>query len=104
MRSLVRQARYLWGLKNYSRRARIRFIVEYAISECYEEIPYQRGWPDWTYAPQWGVLDRIGRVSCSVFGHDPTSDHCGMPAHDYCQVCQTLTPGAAPRRTDGATR
>lgn len=93
----LHHARYLWGLKDYDPRARVRYIADYLISETWDEAAYKRGWPDWAYAPQWGVLDRLGRLSCSVWGHDPTTDHCGMPAHDYCEVCNQRTPGAAQR-------
>lgn len=93
------QTRYLWRLQHEGRRARIRFIVEYLISEGWEEQVDMRAWPEWSYFPEWGVLDKIGRLTCRVAGHDPTIDHCCMPEHDYCQVCRSRTPGAAPRKT-----
>lgn len=94
---MLNHARYLWNLKRYSRRARARFIADYAIDETWDEIAYKKHWPDWAWCPEWGVLDQIGKVTCKVWGHDPTMDHCGMPAHDYCQVCMQRTPGAVAR-------
>lgn len=46
----------------------------------------------------------IARFICKIYGHEPTQDQCGMPEHDYCTICEELTPGQAPRRADGVPK
>lgn len=33
-------------------------------------------------------------LACAVSGHQPINDHCGNPAHRYCNVCGKRTPHA----------
>ena len=37
------------------------------------------------------------RKVCLIIGHNPTMDHCGIPAHDYCSSCGKLMPNQAKR-------
>ena len=38
------------------------------------------------------------KLICRIWGHVPTRDHCGLPAHDYCLGCNEPTPGQAQHR------
>lgn len=97
-RLLLHHVKYLWAAPwepEPTRRTRLRNIADYLISETWDDLADRHPW--WPDAPEWGVLRRIFGLACRVWGHDPTIDHCGMPAHDYCQACGVLTPGAVPR-------
>ena len=96
MSRIIEQLKYLWGQTYAGKRARLRFMADYLIIQ-WDNLVEDRGLPERAYTPQWGVLDRIGRLSCFIVGHDSTVDDCAMPEHDYCMVCHKLTPGAAQR-------
>lgn len=50
----------------------------------------------WEGAPGWlFYYEGWGRIVCVFIGHSPTQDHCGIPDHDYCVICQKRMPGAA---------
>jgi hypothetical protein len=101
-RRLLRHVKYLWSARwspETTRRTRLRWVADYLISETWDELADNRRL--WPYAPDWGVLNKVGALSCRIWGHDSTIDHCGMPKHDYCQVCNVLTPGAVPRPGPG---
>ncbi len=38
------------------------------------------------------TLEEIQAVLCAELGHSPIPDQCGIPAHDYCEFCNILTP------------
>lgn len=95
---IVRQSKYLWRIENSTKRARVRWIAQWTI-ELTEDALDKRGL-EW-YAPEWGVLNALGGLSCAVVGHDPTTDHCGIPDHDYCEVCMQRTPGQAQTKARG---
>lgn len=63
------------------------YQVENWVTDRYE------GWPkpvrDWWDDRDEGILVR--RL-CSVFGHEPEWDQCGIPEHDCCAWCQKLLP------------
>jgi hypothetical protein len=66
------------------------------LTNRYEEWLCDRRWsPNWLFVP-----DQVNHALCVVFGgHEPIEDHCGMPEHDYCAICQARTPnGAAEER------
>ncbi len=84
-----------------SRRARVRHAVEFVISEVWDEWvldnEFRLGprWMERLLLPEWGVVSWVGRLSCRAWGHHHVQAHCGMPKHDYCEVCHTLLPGKA---------
>jgi len=84
-----------WWVPPPTRRTRLRAIADYLIDDGWDDLADKHRW--WPYAPEWGVLRRVFGLTCRVWGHDPIANDCGMPKHDYCQVCGNLTPGAAPR-------
>ncbi len=89
-----------------SRRARVRNALNFIISETWDEVAFTKSWPDWTYVPDWGALNRLGALTCWAVGHAPVPAHCNRAAHDYCEVCNSPTSGAAPHRrlpTTGTT-
>lgn len=42
-------------------------------------------------------IDAICELVCSIAGHYPIMDQCGMPEHDHCLICGVPLPGQAPR-------
>jgi hypothetical protein len=80
-----------------NRRRRVRLWFDYGINR-WEDVVFDRRWPDWCYAPEWGVLDRLFRFTCRVVGHRVVNDHCGRADHRYCEVCSQQTPHAGVRR------
>lgn len=48
--------------------------------------------------PLWAMIDRSKIAVCAIYGHVPTMDHCMIPEHDFCEVCNELTPNQAPRK------
>lgn len=63
------------------------YVVEGWITDHYESWP--KPIRDW-----WDQVDEpvVARQLCSIFGHVPERDHCGMPEHDCCAWCQKLMP------------
>jgi hypothetical protein len=37
------------------------------------------------------------RIMCTLLGHIPVRDNCGIPEHDCCGYCMASTPGKARR-------
>lgn len=54
------------------------------------------GWP-YEWKPNW-FIRASSWLGCKLAGHEPISDHCGRPAHDYCAWCSKSMPHQAPRR------
>lgn len=51
-----------------------------------ESRTYDKDWFPWWIDDVWQW------ILCQVFGHGPSPDHCGIPAHDYCVWCQKSMP------------
>lgn len=52
-------------------------------------------------APTWlsvWLTPALSWVTCRIWGHDPQSDQCGNPEHDFCSWCLKWLPNSAPRR------
>jgi hypothetical protein len=57
--------------------------------EKWDDLAYEHDWPDWAFAPTWGVL----RAICNRLGtHQAVDDHCGRPDHRYCWKCRERMP------------
>lgn len=41
------------------------------------------------------VQEPLLKMLCEHVGHEPVSDQCGKPEHDFCHWCNKLMPGAA---------
>lgn len=54
-----------------------------------------RDLPEWVWSVQDRTEEAVKTVLCLVFGHRPTRDVCGMPAHDHCVSCGKPMPFAA---------
>lgn len=81
--------------------ARLSHRIYTANDWIYERITKDLPDTDWR-SRVWERLPEsakgVHRLVCRVVGHSPTPDHCGMPAHDYCEWCEVRTPHQAPRR------
>ncbi len=57
----------------------------------WDDLAERREWPDWAFAPEWGVLEK----ACSLLGtHEAEDDQCMRPEHRYCWHCQKAMPYA----------
>lgn len=61
-------------------------------------------WEDWLFSHvpervidswlgEFMFLDWLHPVFCSLIGHEPITDQCGMRAHDFCAYCNKPMPG-----------
>lgn len=75
-------------------------VVHYLIDGNYDDL-YGEDWSETASDEETEALeeklDAFKRELCGLYGCLPIQDHCGKPEHDYCFVCNTLTPGQAKR-------
>lgn len=38
------------------------------------------------------VMDRLQKLTCRIFGHEPIPDQCNKPEHEHCAWCRRPLP------------